>query len=47
MKYVQYLSFVTFWKTELALFCFVILDRLGLTRNLLGGIHNTGVLDFY
>lgn len=43
MKYVQYLSFVTFWKTELASFYFAILDRLGLTRNLPGRVCNTGV----
>lgn len=46
MKYVQYLSFVTFWKTELALFYFAILDRLGLTRNLPGRICNTGFFTF-
>jgi len=42
MKHVQYLSFVTFWKTKLALFHFVILDRLGLTRNLPGRIVELG-----
>lgn len=47
MKYVQYLSFVTFWTTELAFFYFAILDRLGLTRNLPGRISNTGGFDFY
>lgn len=47
MKYVQYLSFVTFWKTELALLYFVILERLDLTRNLPGRIHKTGGFDLY
>lgn len=42
VKYMQYLSFVTFWKTELALCYFVTLDRLGLTRNLPGRGCNTG-----
>lgn len=42
MKYVQYLSFVTFWKTELALLYFGILERLDLTRNLPGKIRKTG-----
>lgn len=47
MKYVQYLSFVTFWKTELALLYFGILERLDLTRNLPGRIHKIGGFDLY